>query len=216
MYRTCTHTHAHTCTHTHTNTHSHTHTHARAHTHTHAHMCARVCAIGRACISAPTRASAFRRRGPRLARLAGVLLGVGVQRGQRRVEHRGRHHVGLGMRRLFGPGGAPPRAGRARLVFTAARAVAPTCCVRARARACAIGRPRIRADTCERLRSAWTAGGSARQAFSLAKAFNTNIGAWNTASITTLSGVCAGLFGPGGAPPQAGRARPGVRCGAGR
>ncbi len=33
-------------------------------------------------------------------RRAGVLLGVGVQREHRHVEHRGRHHVVLGMRRL--------------------------------------------------------------------------------------------------------------------
>ncbi len=46
------------------------------------------------------------------------------------------------------------------------------------------------------------------QAFYKASAFNANIGAWNTASIiTSLSGVCAALSGPGGAPPQAGRAR---------
>jgi hypothetical protein len=38
---------------------------------------------------------------------------------------------------------------------------APTCCVRECA--CAIGRPRIRADACERLPSASTAGGSARR-----------------------------------------------------
>ncbi len=40
---------------------------------------------------------------------------------------------------------------------------APTCCVRARARACVIGRTRIRADTCERLPSASNAGGFARR-----------------------------------------------------
>ncbi len=43
----------------------------------------------------------FRRRRPRVARLAGVLLGVGVQRGHRRVEHRVGHHVVRGMRRLL-------------------------------------------------------------------------------------------------------------------
>jgi hypothetical protein len=36
-------------------------------------------------------------------RRAGVLLGVGVQRGHRRVEHRVDHHVAVGMRRLVGP-----------------------------------------------------------------------------------------------------------------
>jgi surface protein len=44
------------------------------------------------------------------------------------------------------------------------------------------------------------------QAFSSASAFNANIGAWNTASVTNLRDVCA-AFGPGGAPPPAGRAR---------
>jgi surface protein len=83
-------------------------------------------------------------------------------------------------------------------------------CARACARA--VGGPSIRAGTCERLAPAWTAGGSARQAFQFASAFNANIGAWNTASVTDLSMVCAALFGPGGAPPQAGRAWPGGRC----
>ncbi len=65
-----------------------------------------------------------------------------------------------------------------------------------RARACAIGRPRIRADTCARLPSASTAGGLGAQAFQSASAFNANIGAWNTASVTTLESVCAALSGP--------------------
>ena len=51
--------------------------------HVRVRVCA--CAIG-ALASAPTHASAFRRRGPRVARLAGVLLGVGVQREHRIVE----------------------------------------------------------------------------------------------------------------------------------
>jgi surface protein len=33
--------------------------------------------------------------------------------------------------------------------------------------------------------------GVGSQAFYLASAFNANIGAWNTASVTTLSAVCA-------------------------
>ena len=40
------------------------------------------------------------------------------------------------------------------------------------------------------------------QAFQSASAFNANIGAWNTARVTTLESVCA-AFGPGGAPPRA-------------
>ncbi len=39
------------------------------------------------------------------------------------------------------------------------------------------------------------------QAFNSASAFNANIGAWNTAAVTTLLGVCA-ASGPGGAPPR--------------
>jgi hypothetical protein len=79
---------------------------------------ARVCVCDRAPTHpAPTHASAFRPRGPYVARLggglAGVRLCVGVQREHRRVEHRVGHHVVRGMRRLFGPGGAPPQAGRA-------------------------------------------------------------------------------------------------------
>jgi hypothetical protein len=74
---------------------------------------ARACAIGRprnradTCERVPSASTA-------VARLAGVQLGVGVQRQHRRVEHRVGHHVVLGMRRHFGPGGAPPRVGRAR------------------------------------------------------------------------------------------------------
>ncbi len=64
---------------------------------------------------APNHASAFGRRGPRVARRAGVLLGGGVQREHRRVEHRACYFVVRGMRRLSGPGGAPVQAGRARL-----------------------------------------------------------------------------------------------------
>ncbi len=45
------------------------------------------------------------------------------------------------------------------------------------------------------------------QAFYSASAFNANIGAWNTASVTLCYSVCAALSGPGGAPLQAGRAR---------
>jgi hypothetical protein len=39
--------------------------------------------------------------------------------------------------------------------------------------------------------SAWTACGFGAQAFYSASAFNANIGAWNTAAVTTLSYVCA-------------------------
>jgi hypothetical protein len=39
--------------------------------------------------------------------------------------------------------------------------------------------------------SAWNACGFGAQAFSSAKAFNANIGAWDTAAVTSLYGVCA-------------------------
>jgi hypothetical protein len=60
--------------------------------------------------------------------------------------------------------------------------------------------------------SAWTACGFGAQAFKYATAFNANIGAWNTARVTTLANVCAAP-GPGGAH-YGGRALPGLRCGA--
>jgi hypothetical protein len=87
--------------------------------------------------SVPTHASALPSASTAMARPAGVLVGVGVQREHRRVEHRGRHLVVLGMRRPFGPGGAPPQAGRARKVSDAARAVVRGGTADARARACA-------------------------------------------------------------------------------
>jgi hypothetical protein len=46
-------------------------------------------------------------------------------------------------------------------------------------------------EPCEPFRSAWTACGFGAQAFLSASTFNANIGAWNTASVTTLYQVCA-------------------------
>jgi hypothetical protein len=54
-----------------------------------------------------------------------------------------------------------------------------------------IGRAHIRADTSERLLPAWTVCGFGSQAFWWASEFNANIGAWNTASVTTFNWVCA-------------------------
>jgi hypothetical protein len=73
--------------------------------------------------SAPTHASAFRRRRPRVARLAGVRRRVGVQRQHRRVGHRVIHRVERSMCRLFGR--AARHRGRDKLgaVVDAARAV---------------------------------------------------------------------------------------------
>jgi hypothetical protein len=82
--------------------------------HTCAHVlrpCARACVRVRlgGHASGPTHASAFRRHGPREVRLAGVPVGLGVQREHRRVEHRLSVEHAVCMGRLFGPGGAPPR-----------------------------------------------------------------------------------------------------------
>ncbi len=79
--------------------------------------------------------------------------------------------------------------------------------MRACARARAIGRARIRAEPCERVPSAVDRGWFGAQAFVYASAFNADIGAWNTASVTTLNSVCAAFSATGGAPPQAGHAR---------
>jgi hypothetical protein len=53
-------------------------------------------------------------------------------------------------------------------------------------------RPKTRnPDRASPSRPAWTACRFGAQAFYSASAFNANIGAWNTASITTLASVCA-------------------------
>ena len=51
-------------------------------------------------------------------------------------------------------------------------------------------KPRNR-EPCGPFPSAWTACGFGAQAFQFASAFNANIGAWNTAAVTTLYAVCA-------------------------
>ena len=82
--------------------------------------CARACVCDwaathpRRTVRAPSR-----RRGPRVARRAGVLVGDGVQREHRRVEHRLSVDHCLGMRRLFGPGRRATAGGR--VLGTAAR-----------------------------------------------------------------------------------------------
>ncbi len=91
--------------------------------------------------------------------------------------------------------GSPMRARRTR---------SRMCCARVHACARAIGRAHIRADTRKRIPSASTACGS--QAFRGASAFNANIGAWNTARVTSLSYVCA-AFSAGRRTTAAGRAR---------
>ncbi len=64
-------------------------------------------------------------------------------------------------------------------------------CVRARALVCVRGRARIRADACEHFTPPPSVALIGSQAFNSASAFNANIGAWNTASVTTLYSVCA-------------------------
>jgi hypothetical protein len=56
------------------------------------------CVWVRAHTNCAAHSSTFRRWGPRVARLAGVRPGVGVQREHRRVEHRGGHLLALCMR----------------------------------------------------------------------------------------------------------------------
>ena len=69
---------------------------------------------------------------------------------------------------------------------------ARTCCAHVRARrGCGYRRARIRAEPCEPFPSARTACGFGAQAFYSASAFNANIGAWNTASVSTMAYVCA-------------------------
>jgi hypothetical protein len=79
-------------------------------------------------------------------------------------------------------------------------------CARARVCACAIGRARIRADACERLRSAWTADGSARRHFTRRRR-STRTSARGTPLRSPFCPMYAPPFRPGGAPVRAGRAR---------
>jgi hypothetical protein len=101
--------------------------------------------------SAPTHASAFRRRRPRVARLAGVQLCVGFQREHRRVGHRVSHRLVQCMRRPFGPGGGPPRAGRAPAGCSIRRGPLCAAAPPMRARVCfaqTCGRAHARASPC--------------------------------------------------------------------
>jgi hypothetical protein len=66
----------------------------------------------------------------------------------------------------------------------AARTRARAASVRARVCACAIGRPRIRADTCERPAVGVDRVWLGSQAFELAAAFNANIASWNVLRVT--------------------------------
>ncbi len=65
--------------------------------------------------------------------------------------------------------------------------------VRARACVLAIGRPRIRRRHMRARSVGVDRGWLGSQAFQSASAFNANIGAWNTARVTTLFAVCAAL-----------------------
>ncbi len=85
---------------------------------------------------------------------------------------------------------------------------APACCVREIGRVCVWVWASMHPRRTVRARSVGVdRGWLGAQALGYASAFNANIGAWNTAAVTTLSGVCAALSGPGDAPSQAGRAR---------
>jgi hypothetical protein len=80
--------------------------------------------------------------------------------------------------------------------------------------ACAIWRALIRADTCERVPSAVDRGWCGAQAFSAASAFNADIGAWNTAAVTSVKYVCAAF--PARVPRHCGRDALGRVVGAAR
>jgi hypothetical protein len=67
-------------------------------------------------------------------------------------------------------------------------------------------RARLRAPAAGRARRVVDAAWLCSQAFTDASAFNANIGAWNTAGVTTLFEVCAAFPGPA-ACPCGGRAR---------
>jgi hypothetical protein len=88
----------------------------------------------------------------------------------------------------------------------ARRTHAPTCCVRARARVRDSARMHPRRRMCA-LSIGVDCGRLGSQAFQQASAFNANIGAWNTASVSNMILVCAAFTARAGAPPRAGRAR---------
>ena len=77
----------------------------------------------------------------------------------------------------------------------------------ARAGRCGSGRPGICAENVRALSVGADGVRLGSQAFHQALVFNANIGAWNTASVTSLSAVCA-AFGPGRRATAAGCARP--------
>ncbi len=118
-------------------------------------------------------------------RRAGVQVCVGFPCEHRRVEHRVRHHNIHGMRR--NRPAARHRGGCSRPVFDAAR---PLCSVAPPMHACvhpyARRNSRVLSVDGDRVRLIL-------QAFVAASAFNANIGEWNTASVTSLSGVCAAI-----------------------
>ncbi len=95
------------------------------------------------------------------------------------------------------------------------RTHARTCCVRARACACAFGRPRIRTDSCERVPSAWTAGGSARRRSSRRRR-STPTSARGTLPRSPRCPWYAPPFRPGRRATAGGTRSAGRRCGAGR
>jgi hypothetical protein len=93
------------------------------------------------------------------------------------------------VRAAFGPAARHLQSGSPmRACTTSAHVCARVC-------ACGFGRPRIRAEYVRALSVGVDRVWLGSQAFYGASAFNANIGAWNTAGVTTLDLVCA-AFGP--------------------
>jgi hypothetical protein len=164
----------------------------------------RTCARPCVCVCVSVRflelSSTFRRRGQRVVRLAGVRLGV--QREHRRVEHRASDDDVRGMcvrmyvrtalctcsyrycrnREADIPLGTS-------IVEHITDAHAPhmqTC-----ARPCVWVCVSVRSENFRALPVGVDGAWFGLQTFYSASAFNANIGAWNTAAVTTLQGVCA-------------------------
>ncbi len=114
------------------------------------HPCVRACwRVGMgAHVSAPNRASPFCRRRRKGVWLAGVPIGVGVQRKHRRVEHRPRCEHGLGTRRYVLPAARRRRRRRRARPGSDVDVAQPLCAVAPPMRARTCRHSVARASTC--------------------------------------------------------------------